>query len=367
MLGTPRQLYFPKVLIDIAPVDNALGILISVAYAKGSPGCSEWLINTREKLSDDELEKLYLLTYWIGLEAMIHTVQEGNLLPGFPEYLEVLSGLEAETLRDRLLYWMVNGPSDRLFYRNIVEIDDPQSILGSEEAYFAFNTHLDMGEEEKKLTVKLYKILTDPPALKSLILDYLTHFWEVYLEDDWNRGLPALEKAVENFKKVDVAGMGHFEIMETITHRNLRGVNRPEVLQEFDTLRFIPSMYTGPYVLQTAYERELRVTFGAHLLSTPSADFGAADTTHIANQMKALADETRLEIIQMLKREGEMATQEIIDRFQLSKSAASRYMRQLFSSGVVLVRMDEDGLSKFYRLNPKFMDQMQEMLKGLLG
>jgi DNA-binding transcriptional ArsR family regulator len=126
-------------------------------------------------------------------------------------------------------------------------------------------------------------------------------------------------------------------------------------------------MHLGPYVLQTGFKKELRITFGAYRLSKLNPGTVSTDAAHIANQMKALADETRLEIIQMLKREGEKGTQEIIDRFQLSKSAASRHMRQLYSNGVVIIRKDEDGLSKFYRLNPQFLDQMQEMLKGLVG
>ena len=87
----------------------------------------------------------------------------------------------------------------------------------------------------------------------------------------------------------------------------------------------------------------------------------------LMERLKALGDESRLEIIQLLKAEGELGTQEINDRFGLSKSAASRHIRQLVANGIIDVRVDEDGLSKFYRLNPAFMAQMQDMIGKLLG
>ena len=89
MLGTPRQLKIPKTLIDIAPVDNAFNSMNSVGYARAYPGTPKWLAETREKLSEDELEKHLLLTTRVGLDTLINAVQEEIILPSFPAYLEI--------------------------------------------------------------------------------------------------------------------------------------------------------------------------------------------------------------------------------------------------------------------------------------
>jgi DNA-binding transcriptional ArsR family regulator len=195
----------------------------------------------------------------------------------------------------------------------------------------------------------------------------MNHFWETYLKEEWERRLPELEEAVEGYKQIDVSGMNHFEVIEAITRRNVRGVFRPEVLQDIDVLRFIPSPHSGPYILKTGDGEELQISFGAYQLGERVRGIGAFEGTHVVDRLKAVGDETRLEIIRALKAEGELRTQEIIDRFGLSKSAASRHMRQLVATGIVDVRIDEDGLSKFYRLNQAFVGQFQEMLGKLLG
>jgi DNA-binding transcriptional ArsR family regulator len=367
MLDSPRQPQPAKVMVDIAPAINALHSLSAVTDARQSPGIDAWAVETREKLSNEEWETHQIVSKWIGTDALINAVLDETVRASFPAYLDALAAFPPATLRDELFKWMVYRPGMRLNYKPFRKVDDPQVLLDSREAFLAQFVHADKCEEDVRIAHLVYDLLLDPPALQTFIHDYLSRFWEVYLKDTWARSLPELEAAVEGFKQIDLSGLSHFEVIEAITRRNFRGTFRPEALQDYAVMRFIPTAFSGPYILKTGDDEELQISFGAYHLSERARGIGAVESTQVVERLKALGDETRLEIIRLLKVKGELGTQEIIDRFKLSKSAASRHMRQLNANGIVDVRIDEDGLSKFYRLNPAFVTQVQEMLGKLLG
>jgi hypothetical protein len=367
MLDNLRQPLPSQVIVDIAPAINALHSFSSVSDAFESPGIGAWAVETREKLSEEEWERHKIVMKWIGAEALINVIPDEEARSSFPAYLEALSAIPPEELRDGLLSRMASCKGCRLDYKERRQVEDPKALLESRQAFFSIYLHHEKTKTEERIAHRVYDLLNDPPALKSLILNHLTYIWETYLKEEWERRLPELEEAMEGFKQIDVSGLSHFEVIEAITRRNFRGVFRPDVLQEIAVLRFIPSPHSGPYILKTGDGEELQISFGAYQLGERVRGVGAFEGTHVVDRLKALGDETRLEIIRALKVEGELGTQEIIDRFKLSKSAASRHMRQLVATGVLDVRVDEDGLSKFYRLNPAFMVQMQEMLGKMLG
>jgi DNA-binding transcriptional ArsR family regulator len=367
MLDDLRQPRPHHVLIDIAPVLNALASLATVADAGQSPGISQWAVQTSERLSETEWVSHRILSDWIGSEALGNLLRDEEALTSFPAYLEALARIDPEDLRNRLVYWMAARPSSRLNYKPVPGVDDPLSLLQSPEDLLAFLEQPDVDPEKRQMGVLTHGYLVDPPRLQGFVTAYLAHFWDEHLKEEWRQNLSELEEAVSGFRESDVTGMTHFEVIETITGRDLRGVYRPEVLQSYSTLRFIPSPHCGPYVMKTSDGQELRIAFGAQQIRRPFRAFDETAGDYLVPRMKALADETRLEIILLLRGAGELGTQDIIDRLNLSKSAASRHLRQLYATGMVDVRVDEDGLSKYYRLNRAKASQLQEMLGRLLG
>ncbi|MGD8456652.1 MAG: metalloregulator ArsR/SmtB family transcription factor [Anaerolineales bacterium] len=367
MLDSPRQPLPVRVIVDITPTINALHSLTAVADAPNSPGIGEWAVETYEKFSPEEREIIQILTKWIGTDALINAIPDGEARASFPAYLDELSAFQATQLRDVLLKWMSARPSACVNYKPCRKVDNPDTLLASREAFLTHFVNQEKTEEDTRIANRVYDLLTDPPALQAFLYEFLRRYWDTYLKDEWSHHLPELEAAVDAFKQLDLSGLSHFEVIETITRRNFRGIFRPDALQDYAVMRFIPSPHCGPYILKTGDEEELQISFGAYHLSERTSGVTMMDSTQMVERLKALGDETRLEIIRLLKREGEVGTQEIIDRFKLSKSAASRHMRQLTANGIVDARVDEDGLSKFYRLNPAFMPQMQEMLGTLVG
>ena len=75
--------------------------------------------------------------------------------------------------------------------------------------------------------------------------------------------------------------------------------------------------------------------------------------TELLNRFKALADENRIKILELLRDEGELSTQDLMERLRLSKSAASRHLRLLRANSFIDEIRAADGVKKFYRLNPQ--------------
>ncbi len=68
-------------------------------------------------------------------------------------------------------------------------------------------------------------------------------------------------------------------------------------------------------------------------------------------RLAALADDTRLRMLELLAQHGEVAGQEIMAHLQLSQSGASRHLNNLKGAGLVLERRG-DGAAKRYSLTP---------------
>ena len=75
----------------------------------------------------------------------------------------------------------------------------------------------------------------------------------------------------------------------------------------------------------------------------------------------ALADPTRLRIVELLADSGELPAGRIAERFEMTRAGVSRHLRSLEEAGVVLVRLDAQR--RMYRLNPEPFREMEDWLR----
>ena len=123
-------------------------------------------------------------------------------------------------------------------------------------------------------------------------------------------------------------------------------------------LLFAPSLDMGPYMSCAVigrlhgmfYSCEQRFIDGA-----PASD----DSVRMARIYKALSDEQRLRILDIL-REREMYAQEIVDRTGLGQSMVSRHLGFLRAVGLLRVRRVSN--MKFFSLNPDIRRQLSKTL-----
>ncbi|RME51462.1 MAG: ArsR family transcriptional regulator [Caldilineae bacterium] len=71
--------------------------------------------------------------------------------------------------------------------------------------------------------------------------------------------------------------------------------------------------------------------------------------TELVAFCKALADETRQRILEILRQEGEQCVSDLVDAFNLSQPTISHHLHFLRQANLVLTR--KEGKQVYYRLN----------------
>ena len=84
------------------------------------------------------------------------------------------------------------------------------------------------------------------------------------------------------------------------------------------------------------------------------------DRADIVARMSALADDTRLRILQMIAESDELRAQDIMEEISLSQPSVSRYLTQLTATGYLQERRVNGA--KAYALN---RDRIEKTLKAV--
>ena len=84
----------------------------------------------------------------------------------------------------------------------------------------------------------------------------------------------------------------------------------------------------------------------------------------IHTTLKALADPTRREILELLK-QGRLAAGEIVDHFQISGAAISRHLSVLKDAD--LIRDTREGKFIYYELNASVLEEIMLWITQLKG
>jgi DNA-binding transcriptional ArsR family regulator len=239
---------------------------------------------------------------------------------------------------------------------------DWDEILSSTASYVSFLKHR-FGDEliDEEIETRAYEYVIDPAALKQLITGHIRWFWKNHLEAEWIRVRPMLEESARAFNQVDVTNMTRTELIQFVTGKEvIESKKWGSELIEAKNLIFIPNAHIGPYMRATKIGENYYVYFGAHLPEGSDVRIPELDRAEIVARLSALADDTRLNILQMIAEHGQMRSQEIMEAINLSQPSVSRYLTQLTATGYLQERR-ESG-SKVYVLN---QDRIEKTLKAV--
>jgi len=354
-----------RVSVEPQPVHNAIHSLLLLARVEHLSGLGDWVVQTAAEMTQAEHERHRLVM--IGFHYAVLPRQAWN---AFPAYLVHLEAMEAEVLRDKLLgsYARISRRADAETGHTVVQDPGPFSadeILVSEEAFLAFlRARFDEKHVDEVLERKAYSYLLDPPALQDVIVTHLRYMWETYLVAEMARVDPLLRDAVEAFQQVDLAGMDRLQAAEFVTGQPLVESWICTKLEEAERLIFVPSAHVGPYLGTFRLGDALGIIFGARL--PEGIQFHAPDLSRaeIVVRLNALADDTRLHILKVIAMEGELRSQDIMERLDLSQSAASRHLKQLSATGYLNER--RCGGAKCYRLSPERVEDTLQAVAQFL-
>lgn len=201
------------------------------------------------------------------------------------------------------------------------------------------------------------QLLREPTEWRDLLLSGLQRFWERIYHEQWQQSRDQLVRSVEYHRRRNYTG-DFATIFTAVTGRQVPDGVRSR-LEEIEHVRFVPSLYLGPYVTFQFNGSIVTVHYNGQgpLVTETTA---GAPIEELYHPLTALADKTRLAIVAMLDGR-ELYAQEIVDRLGISQSAVSRHLQLMVDMKVLNVRRGERG-AKFYSINSASLQRVAQRL-----
>ncbi len=351
-----EKIKFGNSLVMVEPAMNAFISMLLISKAEDEPGIHEWVTKTHARMSNEEQFRHKLVT--IGFHYSILPQVPGVT---FETYLDHLEATPPSEFRNRLL----SAYSEICFTKEAQEIKkqpvDWEEVLSSAKNYVEF-LRSRFGDEliDEEVETRAYQYVIDPAALKQLITGHIRWFWKNHLQAEWTRVRPMLEESARAFNQIDYRGMTRLEIVQFVTGKETIETKWGDQLLDAKELIFIPNAHIGPYIRTAKVRDTFYIYFGAHLPEGSEIRVPELDRAEIVSRISALADDTRLQILQLIAERGEMRSQEIMEVINLSQPSVSRYLSQLTAAGFLQERRANGA--KAYILNE---DRIEKTLKAV--
>lgn len=336
---------------------DLLETLSLVSVVHDFEGLGTWLLEAASALPLRLRRDIELALRLTGYpQAVIETVAEAVLPPDAPghsdadAFFAAIAALDAATCRQ--IVAQIIGKSIKRRDLAITETGD--ELLKDDEALEAALRQMQPPVE----VAEAAQLLRAPTEWRDLLVSCLQRFWERVYRDQWARTKPQLVRNADFHRRQiyigDIAA-----IFTAVTGRQIPDRVRPALL-EAEQVRFLPSLYIGPYVSVLFSATTATIFYNGE--GTPIAD----NATRVAiddlyHPLTALADKTRLTIVAMLDGR-ELYAQEIVDRLGISQSAVSRHLQLMVDMKVLNVRRGERG-AKFYSINVPTLQHVAQQLR----
>lgn len=340
--------------VSLSPTHSIFSSMLLLAKDDQPPGIHDWINKTRAAMSKKELEdhELAVIGFYFAILP-----EEGNIT--FSAYLNQLEKTDANTLRGKMLntyatLWDKSAPEPNW-----------DEVLASADNYIDFlKSSFDEEHVDENLEKRAYDYVIDPQAMKDFLVGHMTWVWKTHFEPEWKRVEPILSASVRSFSGVDLTSMSRTEAASYITGQDVSETKWCKKLEMIDNAVFIPSPHIGPYVHANTASGTLQVHFGARQPDEIRERIPDLDRTEIVARLSALADDTRLHMLQLVSERGEIRVQDILEVINLSQPSVSRYLSQLTAAGYLQERR-ENG-AKVYSLNHDRIDKTLKAVSAFL-
>lgn len=343
----------PKITV-VFEVSLPHDLCAAISLAEIAPhyeGLSDWLRTVPPSPARHEF--VSLTRYCPGLWARLTHFPTGPARDDFNAFCTSLESRSADevaaiakvSLRERLAAWGVGGASASL-------PDQFAAAQAARRARYGDPATPDLPPDA------LAALVTHD--LKPRLIALFTEFWIDHYAARWEEDRPRMEASVR-FHNRQQYSPNFDSLFVAATGRNMPDSIR-DALPGVARAVFVPSCHIGPYFLFTIALPMIAISFNA--LTVDPTSQSRPEVVGLFPPLKALADETRLQMLGVLSDGRERYAQEIITALNISQSAASRHLTLLEKSGLVAVR--KEGAAKFYSLDPKQSQRLIDSLKRLL-
>jgi len=347
------------VKFQLAPARACLETLDLIADADEYDGLDEWIYKTRNAMSAEERHNNRMVLHGLFSYLMKQNIVDRTM----PEMLDWLDDLDAIHLRDGCIAELLSHHDQKIIKLDQEPFPVPtaEHILENVDNFVGYFLRLYGDHVEESLLRDVYAMYSKPAYMKALMMHHLHEMWNNYLADEWQNVEPHLQACVDAFSKINFSGMSALEIARAVTGRDFSGnVLLNDEIKGATELRFVPSPHIGPYVMATRDDIRMDIVFRARMPEGTPSHSPHVDRSDLLVRLSALADDTRMQILNLLLDHEELCAPQVIKLLGLSQSAASRHLRQLTATGFLTERRREGA--KCYSLNQR---RIEEVIKAL--
>jgi ArsR family transcriptional regulator len=327
--------------------------------ARDIEGIEGWPKQVREEMEPQLLRELdFLFSFPLGQPGVTGAL--ADRLFAYPETWQ-----DVESLVDFVRRWPlgVGEWPERLGIQGLtlysIRAPTPLSRRDVEPEASARETLRRLVEAEGRDATPYLDVYERPAELRERIARLIERFYDEHYRQDLPRRLPCMERSVAAHR--DVRETDVIALMRRLTGRPEEGCEDEILRDAFDRFIFVPSLDMGPYNSCSATGRIHGLYYSCEAQSVDEGPL-EEETRRLARLHKALSDEQRLRILNLL-REREMYAQEIVERTRLHQSVVSRHLTFMKAVGLLSERRQNN--MKFYTINPSIGEELRKTLNLL--
>jgi DNA-binding transcriptional ArsR family regulator len=335
-----------KVGFALAPVFAQTQSLVLLNETEQLFGLGEWVRETQSALTPAQRRENAII-FEGGFTLIYDDLKRFNRYDNLTQYIDSLVGKDPTMLVRRAAeHWREKLMQPGHDWQH--PLPDPDALLEDRAVFIEFMQNATECPNSDDIWGETFDLFQQPSRFIERMQTHIHEMWDHYLRAEWEKSLPMLQESLQAFQRLDYSGMTVLEAMRTVTGRDLQSKLKDEE-HTVDAVIFTPSPHLGPYISRYQDGDTLRVMYGARLPRGVQSQSSALSRSEVLIRMNALADDTRLRILELLTRTDELCAQDIIESLGLSQSTVSRHLGQLTASGFLVERRRE--VNKCYSLN----------------
>lgn len=329
-----------RVRLDPSPVYDLLAALYVVENWSPDQGFEverQWIRQARRALGAALRRELRWFVHERG--PVMGLVSLLDARPGLPikDFLKVVSSTPPAELLERILTAPVATRAAAPLLREVLHTRSSRAIAAFMAAY----------PREYRTPRARVLVSTEPAEVRERLVGLLQGFYAVVYQQEEARVLPLLRADVQA-KEALARELSAGELVERAT-----GGYAVAPGGEIAQVVLAPSYFFRPYNLISEYPGVRVLIYPVEVTGAP----GDAPGRDLARLFKALGDETRLRILQLLA-DREMYLQEIANRLGVTHVTAIHHLALL--RAVHVVRIVERNNLKYYQLRPEMATEVSQ-------
>jgi len=328
-----------------------LGTMATVARAPYYEGFDQWVYVTYAALPEDLRKDIQLVVGPIGVplcfRELLRNAPRADDLTSFIGWITTIPDRAIEQGIHSILEGLAAGAAAK--GGKTVEVP----VLDDEAAFRAFLAKTqcewtEVADTDGAYLGQLMRLLREPGGLKARLVLTITRFWESYFREIYAECRTHAERSVRHHQT--------FAYEDGIARAFLAVAGRPvpagveKAFANLETLVFVPNCFTGPFVQFVSFDPEGEKLALLYNCRTQGGTEGGREEAvrRLFSPLKALADETRLEILSILG-DKELYAQQIVDQMDITQPAVSRHLKLMVAGGILSMRK-ENGM-KYVSVN----------------